>query len=120
MIYLFLGNALVGILILLSIPLEKEFTIGQYAFLISFSIFLDLLPTIGYFLGRFLSKSQKLHWSTLLFLGVIVGLFTQVLLPKLGLVGNEGEPKGFISGILFFIIAFAPPQIQFWRVKPTT
>ncbi|WP_145987561.1 hypothetical protein [Rheinheimera sediminis] len=99
--------------------MENEFTIGQYAFLISFSIFLDLLPTIGYFLGSFFCKSQKLHWSTQLFLGVISGLFTQVLLPKLGLVGGEGEPMGFISGILF-IIAFAQPQIQFWRVKPTT
>ena len=117
MIYLFLGSTVVGLWILLGMPLTEEFSSGQYAFLLVFSMFLNFLPTLGYVAGRYISKSQKLHWSTLLFLGFIVGLITQMFLPNLGLGNSEGPSTGYIMAFLFFVIAFLPPKIEFWRSK---
>tara|TARA_R110000868_G_scaffold393897_1_gene665040 strand:+ start:553 stop:918 length:366 start_codon:yes stop_codon:yes gene_type:complete len=118
MLYLFLGHAIIGLIILLGIPMEDKLSSGQYAFVIGFSIFLDFLPTLGYLVGRYLSKSEKLHWETLVSFGVIVGVFTQVLLPELGLGGNEEDSLWYIPATLFLAIAFIPPKIELWRVKP--
>ena len=52
MLYLFLGNAIVGLFILLGIPMEDKLSTGQYIFLIAFSIFLDFLTNFGFFVGR--------------------------------------------------------------------
>ena len=117
MLYLFLGNAIVGLFILLSIPMEDKLSTGQYIFLIAFSILLDFLPTFGYLLGQRLSKTTKIHWETLLFLGVVVGLFTQVILPKLGLGVTEDSSLWYVSAFLFFAVAFIPPKIEKWRFK---
>ena len=117
MLYLFLGNAIVGLFILLGIPMEDKLSTGQYIFLIAFSIFLDFLPTLGYMLGRRLSKTTKVHWETLLFLGVVVGLFTQVVIPELGFGVSEDSSLWYVSALLFFAVAFIPPKIEKWRFK---
>ena len=117
MLYLFLGNAIVGLFILLSIPMEERLSTGQYIFLIAFSILLDFLPTFGYLLGRRLSKTTKIHWETLLFLGVVVGLFIQVILPRLGFGVTEDSSLWYVSAFLFFAVAFIPPKIEKWRFK---
>ncbi|QYJ89549.1 hypothetical protein [Shewanella halotolerans] len=117
MLYLFLGNAIVGLFILLGIPMEDKLSSGQYIFLIAFSIFMDLLPTLGYLLGRRLSKTTKIHWETLLFLGVVIGLFTQVILPELGFGVSEDSSLEYVSALLFFLVAFIPPKIEKWRFK---
>jgi len=117
MLYLFLGNAIVGLFILLGIPMEDKLSSGQYVFLIVFSIFLDFLPTLGYLLGRRLSNTSKIHWETLLFLGVIVGLITQVILPRLGFGVSEESSLGYVSAILFFAVAFLSPKFEKWRFK---
>jgi len=117
MLYLFLGYALVGLLILLGIPLEDNLTNGQYVFVILLSIFLDFLPVFGFLGGRYLSKQSKLHWETLLSLGVVVGVATQIMLPRLGLGTTEGDSWWYIPAILFFAIAFIPPKLEKWRFK---
>lgn len=117
MFYLFLGNAIVGLFIFLSIPMADSFTTGQYIFLIAFSILLDFLPIVGYILGRGLSKTTKIHWETLLFLGFVLGLFTKVVLPRLGFGLTEASSIWYVSGILFFVVAFIPPKIEKWRFK---
>tara|TARA_Y100000780_G_scaffold99524_1_gene90495 strand:+ start:2070 stop:2549 length:480 start_codon:yes stop_codon:yes gene_type:complete len=117
MLYLFLGNVIVGLFILLGIPIEDKLSTGQYIFLIAFSICLDFPPTLGYVLGRRLSKTTKIHWETLLFLGVVVGLFTQVVLPELGFGVSEDSSLWYVSALLFFAVAFIPPKIEKWRFK---
>lgn len=117
MLYLFLGNAIVGLFILLGIPMEDKLSSGQYIFLIALSIFLDFLPTLGYLLGRRLSRTTKIHWETLLFLGVFVGLFTQVILLELGFGVSEDSSLWYVSAVLFFAVAFIPPKIEKWRFK---
>ncbi len=115
MLYLFLGNASVGLLILLGIPVEDALTSGQYVFLIAFSVFLDLLPTVGYLVGRYFSKQPKLHWETLLGFGLIIGVVTQVLLPEFGLREADGSSYWYIPAALCLVIAFVPPHIEVWR-----
>jgi len=115
--YLFLGNAIVGLFILLSIPMEDKLSSGEYIFLIAFSIFLDLLPTLAYLLGRRLSKTSRIHWETLFFLGVVIGLSTQVILPELGFGLSEDSSFGYLSALLFFLVAFIPQKIEKWRFK---
>ena len=117
MLYLFLGYALVGLLILLGIPLEDNLTNGQYVFVILLSIFLDFLPVFGFLGGRYFSKQPKLHWETLLSLGVVVGVATQVVLPRLGLGTAGGDSWWVIPATLFFAIAFIPPKLEKWRFK---
>ena len=119
MLYLFLGSAAVGLFILLGIPMEDKLTNGQYAFIIVFSIFLDFFPTLGYLIGRYLSKSEKLHWETVIIFGFIVGVVTQVIIPELGLGGIEEASMWYIPAILFLAIAFIPPKIELWRFKST-
>ncbi|MCW8092261.1 hypothetical protein [Alteromonas sp. ASW11-130] len=117
MLYLFLGNAVVGLFILLSIPMQDKLSNGQYIFLIAFSLLLDFLPTLGYFLGRRLSNNAKIHWETLLFLGAVVGLISQVILPELGFGISEESSLWYVSAILFFAVAFVSPNFEKWRVK---
>ena len=117
MLYLFLGNAIVGLFILIGMPLEGELSGGQFAFLIMLSIVLDFLPTLAYLLGRRVSNTAIIHWETLLFLGVLIGLLTQVILPELGYGVTEGSSLWYVSAILFFAAAFVPPKFEKWRFK---
>lgn len=117
MLYLFLGNTSVGLYILFGIALEDELTNGQYAFVIALSMFLSFLPTLGYLVGRYLSKSDKLHWETLFSLAVIVGVVSEILLPELGFNANQDHSMWYIPTTLFFAIAFISPKIELWRLK---
>lgn len=117
MLYLFLGNAIVGLFILLGIPLEDELSGGQYLFMIAFSVLLDFLPVLAYLVGRQLSKTAKVHWETLLFIGVLIGLLTQVLVPNLGLGISDDTSLWYLPMIFFFAAAFVPNSVEIWRSK---
>lgn len=119
MLYLYLGYAFVGLFILLSVPIEDELSSSQLIVLVALSLFFDFLPVLGYLVGRRLSKTSKIHWETLLFLGAFVGLITQVILPEIGSGTSKGSSLWYISACLFFVVAFVPPKLEKWRLKST-
>ncbi|WP_095499021.1 hypothetical protein [Paraferrimonas haliotis] len=117
MLYLFLGYAVVGLYIILGIPLEDTLTSGQYALLICVSVVMDFLRILPYLAGRYFSQQPKLHWATMLFFGVVIGVFTRVILPKLGIVPIDLYWYWLMPSALFFAVAFIPKSFEFWRVR---
>lgn len=115
MLFLFIGFTAVSLAILIGIPLEEALTFGQQLFLLALSTATDLLVVLPYWVGRKFSNSQTLHWSTLIIMGVLVSVLTQVLFP------NAGLPYMSTSGaaaLIFLGVAFVPNSIEFWSAKP--
>lgn len=115
MFYLFLGNAIVGLFIVNSISLEDEISAAGYALVVALSAFMDFLPVLPYFVGRYFSKQSQLHWETLLGVGVIIGIFNSILIPRMEIEVLTDLSQWYLPAALFFAAAFIPAKIERWR-----
>lgn len=115
MLFLFLGYEFVELSVLFSALELNSLTLIQIVVLVLFSVIVDVIPVLGYVIGkRLLGKSDRsnspLHWGILLLCGVSVGLL-QSALYKYSIITPEQNYLAFIlSTVLFFFVALIPSK----------
>ncbi|WP_100643429.1 hypothetical protein [Alteromonas facilis] len=115
MLYLLLGYSIVGLSILASLPFDDTFNANQIMMLIGIAFVFDLITVVPYLVGRFFSKTESLHWSTLVFIGLVMGLLWDLLIPTLNVLPSDSDISYAGPMFLFMVLAFASPKIEFWR-----
>jgi len=115
MLFLFLGYEFVELIVLFSALELNSLTLIQTLVLVLFSVVVDVIPVLGYLVGKRLlgnsdSTNSPLHWFILLVCGVSVGLL-QSALYKYSIITPEQNYLAFIlSMVLFFFVALIPSK----------
>ena len=108
MLFLFLGFELTQLFVLFGALSHGNLTLVQIFITVLFSVATDIIPILGYVIGKKIVGKGSSNWIYLIFLGLIVGLIQNSLF-EFGILSSEQfDISTVISGVLFFIVAFLP------------
>jgi len=108
MLFLLLGFELTQLFVLFGALSHGELTLLQVLITVAFSVVSDIIPVLGYVIGKKIGGKGISNWITLLSLGLAVGLIQNSLF-EFGILSSEQfNIATVISGVLFFIVAFLP------------
>ncbi|WP_019027735.1 hypothetical protein [Colwellia piezophila] len=110
MLFLFLGYEVIHLFILLTALSHGDFTLFQTLFAVVFSAFIDILPVIGYFIGKKVGGVGISKPIFLICFGIVIALIESALL-EVGLIPAEQTALSMlITTLLFFTVAFIPAK----------
>lgn len=108
MLFLFLGFELTQLFILFGALSHSELTLVQILITVLFSVVTDIIPILGYVIGKKIAGKSISNWIVLISLGLVVGLIQNSLF-EFGILSSEQfDIATVISAVLFFIVAFLP------------